>query len=800
MLGPGGPSGIRNAGTTVRRLAFYRIKADTGFEREKIVGMWRSFAALVMAATVLVAAAEGRAQGSGAAPANSGQPGQQAEQGERRVALVIGNSAYRNLGALANPRHDAVAMARQLQESGFELVGGGPQLDLDKAGMERAIQSFGRMLTIGRVMRGGVVGMFYFAGHGVQVRARNFLMPVTAQVDTEAEISLQAVDASLVLEQLEHAGARLSIVVLDACRNNPFPGSQFRSVGNGLAQMSAATGTLVSFSAQPGGLAIDGPADGNSPYTMALLEKMRQPGLNVLDVFNEVGVTVARGTNRMQQPWVSNSPIEGRFYFTPAAAQVAAVQPGQTPAQPGTQSNLVDPNAMDLTFWQSIQNSRNPQAFEEYLRQYPRGRFAGLARIQLDELRRQPGQGNAQPQQQQPQQQSAQPSGADRSALDFAFWQSIQNSRDPAEFEAYLQQFPQGTFAAVARARIEALRGGGQRQQQTAALQPQQTPDPSRGVLGIRACPTDFQTFRDSNASLVCTCSAEAASLSRPIYGSEIYTDDSPVCRAAVHAGAVPADGGTVIVRQRGPQTAFASSNRNGVATLSWPQSSTSFSVARAGDGDAPQGNTQPQQQAQLQQGQQQAQQQQSQQDELRRQQEELRRQQEELRRLQEQQRLAQQQEELRRQQAALLEQQRQQAQQEQQRQAAELQEQQRQAALAEQQRQQALLQQQQQARIPVALPRCPANAVSVRGQLACICTAGMINVNNAVFGTGVYARDSHICRSARHAGVIGPDGGAIIINMVGSRAPTQGSQNNGINSIAYFEPGASFAVTRYSQ
>jgi hypothetical protein len=564
--------------------------------------------------------------------------------------------------------------------------------------------------------------------------------------------------------------------------------------------MSAATGTLISFSAQPGGLAIDGPADGNSPYTMALLEKMRTPGLNVLDVFNEVGVTVARGTNRMQQPWVSNSPIEGRFYFTPAAQQQAAVQPGQTPA--GPQSTIgVDPQAMDLTFWQSIQNSRNPAAFEEYLRQYPRGRFAGLARIQLEELRRQQEQGSAQqPAQPQTQPQAAQPSGADRSALDFAFWQSIQNSRDPAEFEAYLQQFPQGTFAPIARARIEALRSGAaqagtqqqsqQQRQQVAALPQQQQADPARGVIGIRACPTDFQTFRDANASVVCTCSADAATSTRPIYGSGIYTDDSPICRAAVHAGAVTPDGGTVVVRQRGPQVAFESSTRNGVTTLSWVQSQTSFSVARAGEGGGDSGpqqsNTQAQQQTQQQT------QQQAQQEELRRQQEELRRQQEELRRQQEQQRLAQQQEELRRQQEELR------RLQEQQRLAQQQEEQRRQQELQRQQQLQQQQQQQQQAL--TLLPRCPATAAGVRGQLACLCTASMVSGRAAVFGTDVYSRESSICGAARHAGAIGANGGAIIVNMLGTRPPTQSSQRNGINSVAWPAPDVSFAVSRYSQ
>lgn len=446
---------------------------------------------------------------------------------ERRVALVIGNSAYQHLTRLDNPRNDATAIARQLRESGFEIVNDAPYLDLDKAGMERALQEFGRRL------RGANVGMFYFAGHGLQVRARNFLMPVSARIDTETEIPLQALDASLVLEQLEASGARLSIVVLDACRNNPFPGGQFRSMTGGLAQMQAATGTLISFSAQPGALAIDGPAEGNSPFTAALIEKMRTPGLNVLDVFNETGVTVARATSRLQQPWVSNSPIEGRFFFTP----VSLATPPPTAMAPAP--SQVDSATLELTFWQSIQASRDPAEFEAYLSRYPQGNFAGLARARLQALRATAAATAAPPA------TPAMPTPA------------APPPRPPAA--------PPPAAAVPA---------------------PQVAQAPAARALVPGQCPQNFQGNRNAAGPLVCRCTPELTAGTRVVYGTNIYTDDSSICHAALHAGVINRQGGTVIVRAQGSRPNFQASTRNGFTTSrfgSWPYS---FSVALASEAD----------------------------------------------------------------------------------------------------------------------------------------------------------------------------------------------------------------------
>jgi tetratricopeptide (TPR) repeat protein len=228
----------------------------------------------------------------------------------KRVALVVGNSQYENIGRLDNPVNDAKLISAALKEAGFELVGDGPQLDLDKAELERAVQDFGNRL------QGADVALFYYAGHGVQVRGANYLVPVNANPTKETDVDFQMLDANLVLRQMEGAGTRLNLVMLDACRNNPFAGRGLRATNGGLAQMQAPEGTLISFATEPGTVAQDG-SDGNSPYTKALAEIVRTPGLGIFDSFNQVGLKVKQSTGGAQRPWLSSSPIEGAFYFKP---------------------------------------------------------------------------------------------------------------------------------------------------------------------------------------------------------------------------------------------------------------------------------------------------------------------------------------------------------------------------------------------------------------------------------------------------------------------------------------------------
>jgi hypothetical protein len=242
---------------------------------------------------------------------------------EKRVALVVGNSSYQNVARLDNPRNDATLMAETLSGLGFTLVGGRAQLDLDKAALDTDVQNFGQQI------QGADVALFYYAGHGVQVNGSNYLVPVGANPTREADVDFQMVDINLVLRQMQGSGTRLNLIILDACRNNPFSARGLRSADGGLAQMRAPEGTLISYATQPGSVAQDG-SDGHSPYTKALATTIKQAGLDIFQTFNQVGLAVKRQTGGSQQPWVSSSPIDGAFYFAaPASSPQVIAEPPQ---------------------------------------------------------------------------------------------------------------------------------------------------------------------------------------------------------------------------------------------------------------------------------------------------------------------------------------------------------------------------------------------------------------------------------------------------------------------------------------
>lgn len=221
---------------------------------------------------------------------------------EKRVALVIGNSAYVR-SPLKNPVNDARAIAAAFRELGFEVL---LRENASEKDMKRAVEEFGDRL------RGGGVGVFFFAGHGIQVGGRNYLVPVDANIRNERDIEIDAIDVNRVLSRMEDARNRLNIVILDACRDNPF-GRGFRSIARGLAAIDAPSGTLIAYSTAPGKLARDG--DGaNGLYTGELVKAIRESSLRLEDVFKRVRASVRRLTNGEQIPWEASS-VEGDFVF-----------------------------------------------------------------------------------------------------------------------------------------------------------------------------------------------------------------------------------------------------------------------------------------------------------------------------------------------------------------------------------------------------------------------------------------------------------------------------------------------------
>jgi uncharacterized caspase-like protein/WD40 repeat protein len=243
---------------------------------------------------------------------------------EKRLALVLGNSTYRN-GPLSNPANDASAMAARLRQLGFEVM---EKENATRDDMERLSREFGNRLKLGGV------GVFYYAGHGVQMNGINYLLPVDSDIQDETELGSRAYDVNEILAKMDAAKNRLNIIILDACRNNPLPRAS-RSAAYGLAAMQQGTGTIVAYATQPGATAADGPAGGNSLYTQQLLLALSQPGLRVEDVFKQVRIEVFRRSDGKQTPW-ENSSLIGEFYFNRGGSGQsvpAETAPAATPVQ-----------------------------------------------------------------------------------------------------------------------------------------------------------------------------------------------------------------------------------------------------------------------------------------------------------------------------------------------------------------------------------------------------------------------------------------------------------------------------------
>ena len=242
-----------------------------------------------------------------------------------RVALVIGNGAYAE-SPLKNPAHDARAVALALQQCGFQVQ---TLVDATLPQMEAALRQFGQ-----RLKASGGVGLFYYAGHGMQVGGANYLIPVASGITEEDEVKFKALDANQVLAKLESAGNGLNLMILDACRNDPFRRAWQRGGTGGLAQMEAPTGTYIAFATSPGRTASDGGGE-HGLYTQEFLGALQQPGLKVEEVFKRVRVGVKRLSRDQQVPWDSSS-LTGEFYFVPpgpGAAQAPVARAANPPAR-----------------------------------------------------------------------------------------------------------------------------------------------------------------------------------------------------------------------------------------------------------------------------------------------------------------------------------------------------------------------------------------------------------------------------------------------------------------------------------
>ena len=237
-----------------------------------------------------------------------------AARADRRVAFVVGNGAYRNVATLPNPAGDAAAMAATLRNVGFDVVEG---VNLTRDGMTE------KLLDFGQKAQGADIALFYYAGHGIAVNGVNYLLPVDTDIKSEMDVKLgAAINVDLSLDQTM-ADAKVKLVFLDACRDNPFA-ARIRSASTrsvnvqaGLAEMKSGEGTLIAFATGPGQTALDGDTGRNSPFTRALIAHVTQPGVEIQQAMTEVRAQVSAETKKAQLPW-GHTNLIGSVYLNPA--------------------------------------------------------------------------------------------------------------------------------------------------------------------------------------------------------------------------------------------------------------------------------------------------------------------------------------------------------------------------------------------------------------------------------------------------------------------------------------------------
>lgn len=294
-----------------------------------------------------------------------------------RVALVVGNGAYRYASELPNPPNDAALMGRTLAGLGFDVI---QVIDGDQRALLDALTQFGR------AAQNADIALVFYAGHGVQVGGRNWLLPVDVHVEASTDLPGQAVRAEDLLEIMDASGARLKLVFLDACRNNPLPRSLTRGTTRGLARLDAGTaGTMIAFATAPGDVASDG-TGANSPFTTALARYIRQPGLEVRQMMGKVREAVYDETGKRQLPWV-NEALIGEFYFA-GLPQTAATPPVTTP--PGTTPTATAPAAADgdpsASAFALAERVGTVAAYDAFLSRYSDGFYADIARAARQKL------------------------------------------------------------------------------------------------------------------------------------------------------------------------------------------------------------------------------------------------------------------------------------------------------------------------------------------------------------------------------------------------------------------------------
>ncbi len=337
--------------------------------------------------------------------------------GEKRLALVIGNGAYQHTSPLPNPTNDSNDMAATLKTLGFEVIEGTNQTKLQ---MENLIRQFGNRL---RDTKG--VGLVFYAGHGIQADGANYLIPVDADIKEEDEVANFSINLSFLLGKINSAGNGFNIIILDACRNNPFARSwrNYRDIGEkgGLAKVDAPTGTLIAYATKPGATASDGEGK-NGLYTSVLLKQMRVKNVDVTKMLQNVRAEVLKLSGNKQVPF-DESSLVGDFYFAGRTTTANNDSVNNNTAPNETPIVAKDSAAVEREAWSYIKDSADPQDFRSFLTDFPNGANAGNAKIKLEQ----------------------------------AVWDAVKNSGDKGKLQGYLNEFPSGVNAPLAKIRIRQL-------------------------------------------------------------------------------------------------------------------------------------------------------------------------------------------------------------------------------------------------------------------------------------------------------------------------------------------------------
>ena len=289
---------------------------------------------------------------------------------DKRVALVMGNSAYRNVVRLTNPSNDSEAISTVFKKAGFDVVE--LKRDLSVSEMRRALRDFSDSV------RDADIAIVYYAGHGIEINGNNYLIPIDAVLERDIDAFDEAIPLDRILTVIEPA-KQLRLVILDACRDNPFNKSMkrmigSRAIGRGLAKVEPESpNTLIAFAAKAGSTASDGDST-NSPFTGALVKFLPRPGLDLRKAFGYARDDVLKATNNKQEPFIYGS----------LGGDDVALVPATDKAKADTAKGI-DDTTLELAFWEAIKNDKNPQLFQAYLNRYPKGVFADIAKINLQQ-------------------------------------------------------------------------------------------------------------------------------------------------------------------------------------------------------------------------------------------------------------------------------------------------------------------------------------------------------------------------------------------------------------------------------